>query len=310
MLLLFFAVRQTDSASATFYLVCAGGCSVTIVIPVPACLAGCICFDIETTVRTRKGLRHLSTIQRGEEVMTLDDAGKEIYTKVVANPFMPGNFSFNNYVFADYHRHVTLTEEHPLCVGGSGKCKPKEGKDVVVGDRISAPTKSGFAEVAGISTRRGLGKYLLQTETCTVVANGIRVATLCNEEGKWADHTPTKTREEMLQWLESMDRDYDGKITGSEVLTEFDKYIMFLDRDGNGRVTSKDILEHPSFNIGDMDGDGDVDSDDANAAYISYMDKDADGDVDKDDAAAFGKEVMVDLKEWKKASAKAGKDEL
>merc|ERR1712110_333251 len=119
-----------------------------------------------------------------------------------------------------------------------------------------------------------------------------------------ADHTSSKTREEILQWLESMDRDYDGKITGSEVLTEFDKYIMFLDRDGNGRVTSKDILEHPSFNIGD------VDSDDANAAYISYMDKDADGDIDKDDAAAFGEEVMVDLKEWKKASAKAGKDEL
>merc|ERR1712003_221004 len=113
-----------------------------------------------------------------------------------------------------------------------------------------------------------------------------------------------------LQWLESMDRNYDGVITGNEVLTEFDKYIMFLDKDGNGRVTSKDILQHPSFNIADMDGDGDGDGDDANAAYISYMDKDVDGDIDKDDAAAFGKEIVADLNEMKKASAKTGKVEL
>merc|ERR1712014_332541 len=107
---------------------------------------------------------------------------------------------------------------------------------------------------------------------------------------------------EVLQWFESMDSNYDGVITGNEVLTEFDKYIIFLDKDGNGRVTSKDILQHPSFNIADMDGDGDVDDDDANAAYISYM--------DKDDAAAFGKEIVADLKKMKKASAKTGKVEL
>merc|ERR1712014_405639 len=130
---------------------------------------------------------------------------------------------------------------------------------------------------------------------------------------RWADQTPTKSREEVLQWFESMDSNYDGVITGNEVVTEFDKYIVFLDKDGNGRVTSKDILEHPSMAIADVDGDGDVDSDDANAAYISYMDKDADGDIDKDDMAAFGKDVIYDLKAMKKASAKAmpsGKAEL
>merc|ERR1712003_191447 len=100
------------------------------------------------------------------------------------------------------------------------------------------------------------GKYLLETESCTVVANGIRVATLCNDENKWADQTPSKSREEILQWLETMDTNYDGVIHGSEVIHEFDKYIMFLDSDGNGRITSKDLLKNPSFQIGDHNGDG------------------------------------------------------
>merc|ERR1712176_1284398 len=71
-----------------------------------------------------------------------------------------------------------MGDTHPLCLAGSGKCKIKEAGDLVVGDRISVPTKSGSAEIAGISSRHGLGKYLLETEACTVVANGIRVPTL------------------------------------------------------------------------------------------------------------------------------------
>lgn len=316
MVVLLVVMPLAGGLTAAAYVACLAGCMGVTAITSgmtlsPACIGLCGCFDVETTVQTKNGLRLLSTIVPGQEVMTFDDDGKQVYTKVVANPFLPGNFSFNTFVFADYHRHVTLTDKHPLCVAGSGKCKPKEGIDIVVGDHISAPTRSGFAEVAGIYNRRGLGKYILQTDACTVVANGIRVATACNDVEKWADHTPDRSKEEILSWLASKDQNYDGVIQASEIITEFDKYLVFLDSDGNGRVTSQDLLNHSSFSIGDNDNDGDVDSDDVKAAYISYMDIDADGDIDKDDMNVLKEKVLYDLTAMKKAHAMAnGKTEL
>jgi len=150
-----------------------------------ACAAACTCFDVETTVETIHGTKFLASVRQGDEVLTVDENGKPMYTRVVENPLISGTYEFRTFTFDNHPNNVTVTDNHPMCLAGEGKCQPLSADQVIVGQKLALHS-GAQATVANITSSTRLGKYALMTETCTVLANGVVTGTVCMDTEKWA----------------------------------------------------------------------------------------------------------------------------
>lgn len=187
-----------------------------------ACAASCACFDVETIVQTkRNGMERLASVQAGDEVLTLDDRGVPVYTQVKWNAYVPGNFSFRTIILQEYQRNLTTTETHPVCLGVEGKCHPTAARNVVVGQQL-AVSPGGKATVAAILSSYRLGKIALETESCTVIANGVLTGTVCNDTKKWAATRDAESLAEGLLAYGKLDVNNDGFLSGDEIFSSND----------------------------------------------------------------------------------------
>lgn len=158
--------------------------------------AACACFDVETTVQTVNGTKLLAHMKAGDEVLTLDEDHKPTYTRIVANPYMPGNFSFRTIGFDNKVGSVTVTDKHPVCLSGSRRCQPIESGSLGPGHFLLAV--GGEERVASVTSSQRWGKYALWTESCTVLASGVLSGTVCEDASKWAATADGKSNTQIV----------------------------------------------------------------------------------------------------------------
>lgn len=203
MVLSFAMLFSVDGFAWLGYPVCAAGCmeagaaictaSAAVVGPgavacaaaaAATCLAGCVCFDEETTVETRSGIRTAVTVPMGEDVLTLVD-GQAAWTKM-RNKYRvhggPMGFDFVT-VHAPPHR-LTVTQNHPVFANVSGHAAVREAGRLAIGDAVyfGADSSEAHGAVSAIANATRPSKIIFETEHGTILANGIWVKTALPEE--------------------------------------------------------------------------------------------------------------------------------
>lgn len=154
-----------------------------------ACVAGCaiacVCFPTDMQVTTRDGQVNVAEVNVGDEVLTQDDAGLDVFTTVTQVDFIPGNFSFVSMTLDDdNHSVVTATDWHGMPVKtASGSTIIKEAAQVAKNDVLSV-RGFGSASVVGVQRFAQAGKYSISTEACTMYANNVLTTTTCMDAEK------------------------------------------------------------------------------------------------------------------------------
>lgn len=210
-------VTQCQSGATFGFALCYAGCVLacegivgpgTGLIGTPACIGGCAaactCFEPETEVTTSAGPTPLSKIRLGDFVGTLDFDGKLTYTEVEANVFMPGNISFIKFIFEEPRRmELSVTEDHPMLVSTGYGYSFVPAHSVVVGQKMPTfPERNAL--VAEVQRTMARGKYVLTTEQCSVIANGILTGTTCVDNDRWVDMMSMNTRSAVMTMIKAM----------------------------------------------------------------------------------------------------------
>jgi len=163
------AVATGPAAPATF--------SACVATAAAACAAGCLCFDVNTTVDTRTGTRKMCELSLEEEVRTAHlDA--TIWTKVKAIHTVEGDFDFVTLETSSWA--LKVTPEHPVFVHEGGQIVVREAGTIAVGDVLVG---DGCLEVVDrVIQSNGSAKIIVETEHGTVLANGVLARGMMPEE--------------------------------------------------------------------------------------------------------------------------------
>jgi len=164
---------------------CAGVCMVAcaggLFVP-PACFAS----DTAITVSTSNGTllaKPISAIQVNDQVLTLVD-GKQATTRVVRNVYSTGRFDFFEFEVRSDHAVSTLkvTPQHSmLLIDPSGEMRFSRPANVSVGD-VMQLSDGSRGKVSHIGASVSNEKFTLVTADGSVVASGVLVSTICDEE--------------------------------------------------------------------------------------------------------------------------------
>jgi len=192
-------IIQGDGAGSVGYVLCMAGCMNWCVVAAAtgpgapaaysACVAGCaiacVCFPTDMQVTGRDGQVNVAGVNVGDEVLTQDAEGRDVFTKVTQVEFIPGNFSFVSMTLDDRdHSVVTATDWHGMLVKtASGPTVVKEAAHVAEKDVLLV---RGYGSASVVGTRRftQAGKYSISTEACTMYANNVLTTTTCMDADK------------------------------------------------------------------------------------------------------------------------------
>jgi len=166
---------------------CAGICMVACAnflwVP-PACFAS----DTTITVSAPNGTlldTPISAVHVDDQVLTLVD-GKPVTTRVVRNVHSSGSFEFFEFEVRSDHGVSTLkvTPQHSiLLVDPLGEMRFSLPANVSVGDVMQSGNGS-IGKVSHIGHSVGDEKFTLVTAEGSVLASGVLVSTICDEEIK------------------------------------------------------------------------------------------------------------------------------
>jgi hypothetical protein len=161
--------------------VCMVACACALFIP-PACFAN----DTTVAVSAPDGTLHstpVSAVHAGDQVLTLVD-GRPIVTRVVRNVQSKGSFDFFEFEVRSDHTVSTLkvTPQHAMLIlDASRELRFFVPADVRVGDEMLSSDGSTW-NVSGIRRSTGAEKFTLVTSEGSVLASGVLVSTICDEE--------------------------------------------------------------------------------------------------------------------------------
>jgi len=161
--------------------VCMVACANAAFIP-PACFAN----DTTIPVFTPDGTlinKPISAVHVDDQVVTLVD-GQPITTRVVRNVRSKGRFDFLEFEVRSDRAVSTLkvTPQHGMALADPlGDLRFALPADVRVGDRMMSSDGSAW-EVSHIARSIGEEKFTLVTTEGSVLASGILVSTICEEE--------------------------------------------------------------------------------------------------------------------------------
>lgn len=153
---------------------------------VAACVAGCACYDADTTVEVLNGTKvKMGTLGRNDRVKTLSPEGDTLFTLVHGVTMIDGEFAFANITTA--HGSLLVTESHPVFVSysdGEVHRQRQRAGDIAVGDMLL--TEYRGRELATPATHVGSvmhsGKIMLFTDACSVLADGVLAGTGCSTD--------------------------------------------------------------------------------------------------------------------------------
>jgi len=164
------AATGTAAAAVGFLgpIVVGGGAAIA-----SACTAYCLCFHIQTTLLTRKGVLSIAEINVGDEVLTQNGTWTRVLnTFVVAHEKRPFDFV----EIRTTNASLAVTKAHPVIVKHEGEIVAKEAGSVVVGD-VMVQRGDVAATVIATSPLMSFTKSLIQTEVGSVLADGLLVKT-------------------------------------------------------------------------------------------------------------------------------------
>lgn len=141
------------------------------------------------TVRTSEGqeLVPVEKLQVGQEVATMDDDGRHVWTKVVLSSREIATSPFRRVLTRGSPLNLTITEEHmsPRLARASessfARFDAVMAKDLTVGDWVPMLKQSGVVEVDIVSVEHMRLQYknVLATGRATVLANGFLTTSVC-----------------------------------------------------------------------------------------------------------------------------------
>ncbi|KID84696.1 hypothetical protein MGU_08041 [Metarhizium guizhouense ARSEF 977] len=164
---------------------CAGVCMVacaTLVWVPPACFSN----DTTIAMYAPDGTRlekPISAVRDGDSVLTMAD-GRPVPTRVIRNVQSSGSFDFFEFEVLSHHTIATLkvTSQHGmLLVDPLGEMRFALPGDVRVGDEMQSSDGSAW-KVSRIGHSVGVDKFTLETTEGSVLASGLLVSTICEEE--------------------------------------------------------------------------------------------------------------------------------
>ncbi|KAF8161691.1 hypothetical protein B0H34DRAFT_796432 [Crassisporium funariophilum] len=181
---------------------CAGVCSVacaTLVWLPPACFAGDTSISALISLpNTKNGTyiinKPISEVRVGDEVLTLVD-GQHRTTRIVRNIHAKGDFDFLEFELVRIHalgiedggvastRNLKVTPRHSMLLVEllSSEMRFAHAEDVKKGDMMKTSDGSTW-QVSNILPSTGDERYTLVTAEGSVLASGVLVSTICEEE--------------------------------------------------------------------------------------------------------------------------------
>lgn len=156
-----------------------------------ACVSGCTvaCFDKNTTFLVLENgeeiEKNISIVKVGDMVRTLHD-GKLVWTKVLRCINTAGNFDFIQLNFQNViggnQKQLSVTTTHGMILLSENNFLTlTPAKDLTVGDKVIS-SEGDVLVITEINKAMMEDKYTLETSDGTVIASGIFVSTLCEEE--------------------------------------------------------------------------------------------------------------------------------
>lgn len=149
----------------------------------PTCFAN----DTTITVSATNGTllnKPISAVHAGDQVLTLVD-GRPITTRVVRNVKSSGSFDFFEFQVRSDGAEVSILKVTPqhsmLLVDPLGEMRFSLPAAVRVGDEMQSSDGSAW-KVSQIGHSVGNEKYTLVTTEGSVLASGVLVSTICEEE--------------------------------------------------------------------------------------------------------------------------------
>ena len=158
---------------------CSIACSMGLFVP-----AACFSEDTILTVKDSNKVfeTEIKNIKRNDYVLTLDNNGNQMYTKVVSNIKSKGNYDFLDIICqaSSGNKELKVTKDHSLVVGDENKKEIILAKNVKVG--MNFFINNGLCEVKQINQIILNEKYTLITEDGTIISSGIFSSTICDSE--------------------------------------------------------------------------------------------------------------------------------
>lgn len=177
----------------------------------PICAAAlllCACFDESNELSTRNGTVSIANVQPGVEVLTMDPvSGASMWTKVLKNNRMEGDFVFTTVTIQDQSERHTLavTENHMFIKLHEGTYSIVFAASVQVGDMVRHAGGAGRVEKVGsfVAPR----KFDLMTDSCSVLANNVLTTTSCEDvdrQNEMLKHDATGDLPSLLNQVHNM----------------------------------------------------------------------------------------------------------
>jgi hypothetical protein len=138
----------------------------------------------------------VSLLVQGDQILTLDEAGRDVYTRVLdvvsssaSSPAL--NSSFFDFVHVELEdgRYLEVTAEHGLVVDG----RLVHARSLKVGASLmtfSGRGSAGISRVKAVTARKKPAKVTVSTEAGTALANGVLTSTQCGETFRDGDELP------------------------------------------------------------------------------------------------------------------------
>jgi len=158
---------------------CGIACSMGLFVPVA-------CFSEHTQLTVKIGndiaTKEIQHIQRNDYVLTLDENGNQIYTKVISNIKSNGKFDYVNIICKgkEGKKELNVTNDHSMIIEYNNQKKIRLAKNLEVG--MNLVMENGICEISKIENMILSDKYTLVTEEGTVISSGIFATTICDSE--------------------------------------------------------------------------------------------------------------------------------
>lgn len=165
---------------------------------IASCSAGCACFHSNTTVETQSGIKHISNINNTDLVKTAHSESTPIspspsgtyFTRVLGNEWVPSYSEFLVFGFDSGPKHaLKVTTKHPIVLFNDNNktiIQPTAAENAVVGDKMLVYDETTAmmrpAKLSSIDKIEEHGKWALETETCSMLADGVLTKTYCARE--------------------------------------------------------------------------------------------------------------------------------
>lgn len=158
---------------------CPIACSMGLFVPV-----ACFSEDTLLTVKNSNEIvsKEIKEIKRNDYVLTLDEKGNSVFTKVISNIKSNGKFDFVNIICETQSekKELTVTKDHSMITEFNNQKKLTLSKNLKVGMNLFM--ENGFCEITNIKTMVLDDKYTLITEDGTVISSGIFSSTICDSD--------------------------------------------------------------------------------------------------------------------------------